>query len=72
MAGVLLWHSGDSMGQSLALLLDLMVLCEHQVHLWDHLERVLLWQEGHVRVGLAAGLGRTEQFHSPCGLVRLV
>lgn len=39
-------HSGDAMGQSLALLLDLMVLCEHQVHLWDHLERELLWQQG--------------------------
>lgn len=42
-------HSGDSMGQSWALLLGLMGLCECQVHLWDHLRR-----EGHLREDLAA------------------
>lgn len=53
-------HSGDSRGQSRALLLDLMGLCEHWVHLWDHLERELLWQEGHVTEALAACLGKTD------------
>lgn len=53
-------HSGDKTGQSQALLLDLMVLCEGRLHLWDHLERELLWQEGHVREGLAARLGKTD------------
>lgn len=37
-----------------------MGLCEHWVHLWDHLERELLWQEGHVTEALAARLGKTD------------
>lgn len=63
-----LQHSGDSTGQSQALLQDLMVLCERWVHLWDHLERELLWQEGHVTEALAARLGKTDPaVSSPMG-----